>query len=58
MIEQAGDLIDNQNLELPKLAPITNFEQEKHWFPIPGMYGGFNYCLALQETQVILITES
>ncbi len=58
MRKRAGDLIDSQNLELPKLAPIANSEQEKHWFSIPGMYGGFSYWLELQETQVTLITES
>ncbi|MEA5605245.1 hypothetical protein [Nostoc sp. UHCC 0252] len=56
--ERARDLIDSQKLELPKLAPILNSQDSAHWFPIPGMYGGFSYWLAVQDQQVALITES
>lgn len=56
--ERAGSLIDTHKLELPKLAPILNSQKSEHWFPIPGMYGGFSYRLAVQDQQVALIAES
>jgi len=56
--ERAADLIDSQELELPKLATTLTDEKSQHYFPIPGMYGGFNYWLEVQENQVTLITES
>jgi hypothetical protein len=52
MKQRAGGFIAYHNVELPKLE--FNVNQDKQWFPIPGMYGGFSYWWE-QET---LITES
>ncbi len=28
------------------------------WFPVPGMYGGFSYCLELTGADAKLVAES
>ncbi len=53
-----GDLIERQQLELPQLTATLLADQSRHYFPIPGMYGGFSYELKILENEMILITES
>lgn len=52
--EWAGKLIDRHNLELP---PLTSDEQ-KCWFPVPDMYGGFRDWWEREVEQAVLISES
>jgi hypothetical protein len=63
MRERAGDLIERQQLErqqleLPQLTTTLLADQSRHYFPIPGMYGGFSYELKILENEMVLITES
>jgi hypothetical protein len=58
MRERAGDLIERQQLELPQLTATLLTDQSEHYFPISGMYGGFNYKLKILENEMVLITES
>jgi len=43
--EVAGDLIEKNEMDLPQLSVLLELENPHIWFPIPGMYGGFNINL-------------
>lgn len=43
---------------LPELSVLTEFDDKALWFPIPGMYGGFNIWLEEEQHQAVLIAES
>lgn len=58
ILDRANDLVVKANLRLPELEPLLEIEKPQMWFPIPGMYGGFNYWLNLDEHNVKLISES
>jgi hypothetical protein len=45
-------------LRLPELSVLTEFDDLRLWFPIPGMYGGFNIWLEPGNGQSALIAES
>jgi len=45
-------------LRLPELSVLTEFDDLKLWFPIPGMYGGFNIWLEPGNGQSALVAES
>ena len=55
---RAADLVDEHRLTLPDLAPLLTADEPEAWFPIPGMYGGFNYRLEGEGEQAKLVTES
>jgi hypothetical protein len=57
---RAADLLMQcPNLQLPTLDETTpSSKEERAWFAIPGMYGGFAYWLDLSGSPVKLITES
>jgi len=46
------------SLRLPELSVLTEFDDRTLWFPIPGMYGGFNIWLEQEDGQSALIAES
>ena len=50
--ERAGNLVAEHRLRLPELEPLTELATPTCWFPVPGMYGGFNYQLAGTELTV------
>lgn len=50
--ERAGDLVEEHQLRLPELEPLTEVTDPTFWFPVPGMYGGFKYTLAHDEVTV------
>ena len=52
---RAGHLEGFDSLQLPSLHPIM---RGRIWFPIPGMYGGFNYEFEVIEGELTLQTES
>ncbi len=56
--ERANYLVEEHALRLPELEPLLEIESHKVWFPIPGMYGGFNYHLERAGIEPKLITES
>lgn len=55
---RAGDLIDKQNVTLPKLSNLVRGSKEKAWFAVPGMYGGFGYWIEGAGRNIKLISES
>lgn len=40
ILERAKDLVEENQLQLPQLGFLYEFGS--FWFPVPGMYGGFN----------------
>ena len=42
----------------PELAEDLPSEEQKAWFPVAGMYGGFAYWLAPDHNEPALIVES
>lgn len=53
------ELVTKYALRLPELEPLLEMnENEKVWFAVPGMYGGFAYWLEGAGTNARLITES
>ena len=56
--KRAGVFIEEHNTALPELAPLLTSQERQTWFPIPGMYGGFNYWLEGEGEQSRLVTES
>lgn len=54
--------IDSQNnnhaLRLPELEPLLELELPQMWFPVPGMFGGFNYHLKSDGVKAKLVSES
>jgi hypothetical protein len=52
-----GTLEQESRLRLPQLAPMLEVFGD-WWFPVPGMYGGFRYSLALKKTGPALLSES
>ena len=58
---RVDDLVDDEakepSLRLPELEPLLELDRPRMGFGVPGMYGGFNYCL---ETRVgvKLVSES
>ena len=58
ILSRAKDLIEKSALRLPELEPLLEINQPQMWFPVPGMYGGFNYWLDSEGNEVKLISES
>jgi hypothetical protein len=50
--------LPNHGLRLPELEPLLELERPQMWFPVPGMYGGFSYCLESAGVQAKLVAES
>lgn len=51
-------LVEKHKLRLPELEPMLELENPEMWFPVPGMYGGFNYKLVVWDSDVILLSKS
>ena len=48
-----------KSLRLPELEVLLEIKDPSMWFPVPGMYGGFNYRLAFNKDKTVrLISES
>ena len=43
ILERAGDLIKEKGIELPGLLDFVKSGENRGWFPVPGMFGGFAY---------------
>lgn len=52
------DLDDADQLRLPELEPLLEFDTVKTYFGVPGMYGGFSYWLENDGIEATLIAES
>jgi hypothetical protein len=46
------------SIELPVLTADLGDNAERLWFPVPGMYGGLTYQLAMEGDTLVLRTES
>ena len=55
---RAGDLIEKHQVDLPDITSLAVTGNEKQWFPIPGMYGGFSYWIDAESEELRLISES
>lgn len=56
--ERAGKLVGERHLRLPELSPLLEMEKPAMWFPVPGMYGGFNFLLEGEGSSAKLISDS
>lgn len=45
-------------VRLPELSVLTEIDDRALWFPISGMYGGFNVWLEEEQSQSVLVAES
>ncbi len=58
--ERSAELIDRHNVALPELTPLLLLatEEQRAWFPVPGMYGGFSYWFEENgdETKLIVVS--
>ena len=50
--------LPNHGLRLPELEPLLELDRPQMWFPVPGMYGGFSYCLESTGADAKLVAES
>lgn len=55
---RAEELVTRQQLRLPELEPLLELEVPKMWFAVPGMYGGFSFCLVEFGVSAKLVSES
>ena len=56
--ERAGELVDRHGLALPALDASPASAEERAWFPVPGMYGGFSYRWEGTGERARLVVES
>lgn len=47
-----------RSFRLPDLEILLEIEEPNMWFPVPGMYGGFNYELLIEGEVVKLVSSS
>jgi hypothetical protein len=50
--------LPNHGLRMPELEPLLELTDPQIWFPVPGMYGGFNFRLVSTGVQAKLEVES
>ncbi|WP_446212932.1 hypothetical protein [Micromonospora sp. IBSANI012] len=55
---RVGDLVDEHRLRLPELEVLLETPRGGALFSVPGMYGGFNFTLAVEDDRAKLTTES
>jgi hypothetical protein len=55
---RAARLVEEHALRLPELEPVLEIEEPRMWFPVPGMYGGFNYRLERAGVEPLLVAKS
>lgn len=58
IMEIAGELVRSHDLRLPQIRVLVEHSDCNMWFPIPGMYGGFNMMLKSNDEEISLIAES
>lgn len=50
--------VPTENLRLPELEPVLEFDRRHFWFSVPGMYGGFHYWLVCDGPGARLAVQS
>jgi len=58
IIGRINVISDWQSFRLPDLEILLEIEEPSMWFPVPGMYGGFNYELIFKGKTIKLISGS
>lgn len=56
ILERINQLPSKKGLRLPKLSVLFENKQSSFWFPVPGMYGGFNYWWDIENK--VLVSDS
>jgi len=56
--QRVEKLVNKENLRLPQLSILLELKKPKMWFPVPGMYGGFEYQLVFRHKKPLLLTSS
>ena len=56
--QRAAQLIESQQIALPRLLPTFDSDEGWHWFAVPGIYGGFRYQWQPDENGIKLMVES
>lgn len=56
--ERAGDLLRGGDIGLPRLDARSGSADNRCWFPVRGMYGGFSYWIDGEGSHAKLIVES
>jgi len=56
--QRVAKLIAKESLRLPPLSILLELVKPEMWFPVPGMYGGFEYQLRMDDTESYLIVLS
>ncbi len=52
-------VVDEGRLPLPDALPhLDGVDGERHWFPVPGMYGGFSFQWDVSGKELRLVVES
>jgi hypothetical protein len=55
---RAARFVEEQRLRLPELEVLLELDEPEMWFPVPGMYGGFQYGLVTDAGGARLVSES
>jgi hypothetical protein len=55
---RAARLVEEHALRLPELEPLLEMVEQRIWFAVPGMYGGFGYRLERAGEEPLLVAES
>jgi hypothetical protein len=58
ILGRAERLVQERELRLPELEPLLELDQPHMWFPVPGMYGGFNYRFEVTGVEAKLVSSS
>ena len=55
---RAARFVDEQRLRLPELEVLLELDEPGMWFPVPGMYGGFQYDLVTDADGARLVSQN
>jgi hypothetical protein len=58
ILGRASNIVDQEKLRLPELVVMLELDEPAMWFPVPGMYGGFDFRLEPRGEDTILVAES
>jgi hypothetical protein len=52
--EDSGHFVAEHGLVLPQLEPLLEIDSAAMFFLVPGMFGGFHYCLRQRNDEAVL----
>jgi hypothetical protein len=56
--KRAAGLVREHALRLPELEPLLELDEPRMWFPVPEMFGGFDYRLERAGVEPLLVAKS